>query len=123
MVTRGGGEQFYQMGPTKRNEKPPQLPPRDMDIYGHSLPTVRRYFDLHLIGLCTRLARNYICFVFVVTGDYNLFLVGKQIFNFFFIQPDYDDAESRSKSFFRSISKDTERKKYGKKKRVFIFKI
>lgn len=32
-------EQFYQIAP-KRNEKPPQLPPRDNSIYSHSLPTV-----------------------------------------------------------------------------------
>lgn len=34
-------------------------------------------------------------------------------FEWFLLQPDYDDGDYKSKPFFRQNSKDNERKKYG----------
>lgn len=65
MVAR---EQFYQMGPAKRNEKPPQLPPRDNGIYAHSLPTVSVCIDYYYYFYCNCHAGMIIGRIRVITS-------------------------------------------------------
>lgn len=78
------------MSQKRNNEKPPQLPPRDTSLYSHDLPMVS---VAHFIRLTHR----------------------TEFKNSLSLQPDYDDENSNSKlkSFFRSKSKETDRKKHG----------
>lgn len=53
-------DQFYQLA-SKRNEKPPQLPPRDntTSIYSHNLPTVCIILYYVRYTLCCKILTFY----------------------------------------------------------------